>query len=223
MTESNGTTDIPTGTSSFSVTDVSPTVPSTENPAISLLPTSIGSGCNAVDCPFNTPFPEPTTTSETVDSNTLVTSDTRIPGIPISTIYNSTADSTNSTNSSGIHISNTTIICIIIPIILVILSIIIGIMIYKRTHKKHNEGTILQFEPMHPHVVVVDADGNSLGKRISTISNSNNSNFTSSSKGKGNRSPSRMIKVLAYDNSEETGNVVGNNSSLKTLYYEDCR
>ncbi|CAB5378736.1 unnamed protein product [Rhizophagus irregularis] len=116
----------------------------------------------------------------------------------------------------------TIILFIIIPIILIILSIIIGIIIYKRTHKKHNEGTILQFEPMHPNVVVVDADGNSLGKRNST---SNNSNFTnnSNSKGKGNRSPSRMIKVLAYD--EENGCIVGNNNNTnrKTMYYEDYR
>jgi hypothetical protein len=76
---------------------------------------------------------------------------------------------------------------------------------------------------MHPHVVVVDADGNSLGKRNSTISSSNSSNFGSGGKGKGNRSPSRMIKVLAYDNIEETGSIAGSNSNRKTMYYEDYR
>ncbi|CAG8694447.1 8754_t:CDS:2 [Rhizophagus irregularis] len=75
MTESNvnNTNTIPTESSSpFSTTS---------NP----LPTSILPDCNVIDCPLNTPFPEPTTTT--------IPETAEIPISTISTIYNSTDSS----------------------------------------------------------------------------------------------------------------------------------
>ncbi|RIA85435.1 hypothetical protein C1645_781934 [Glomus cerebriforme] len=198
----------------LSSTDVSPTIPPSENPTIS--PTSTITDCNVniFDCSSVSVFP-----TQIQSSIEPVSSDTNtIPTSPSKNSIDSQDSSTQDHQSSSLN--NTTLIFIIIPIGLVIISLIItGIIIYKRTHKKQNEGTILQFEPMHPHVVVVDADGNSLGKRSSIVSTSNNS-FIGGGRGKGNRSPSRMIKVLAYDN-EETESIVGNNPIRKTMYYED--
>ncbi|CAG8467018.1 5353_t:CDS:1 [Funneliformis mosseae] len=158
----------------------------------------------------STPLPEVPTMSSTG-------------GTPIQTSLPETTFSSNSPNSITSTFNSNTLIFILIPtIVLLAIGLTIGIICYKRLQKKQKKGTILQFEPMHPHVVVVDADGNSLGKRSNSTASTSNNSFISNLGG--NKNPSRMIKVIAYDNDDHTkenASIKSNDSKRKTMYYED--
>src|SRR6266542_4045280 len=167
MTESNSTA---TTTTSLGV---SPTILPNENPedpttTISPTPTITDCIINH-NCSLNAPLPIQTFSPEAA---TLSTERSEIPIPTLPPITTNSTDSNINTNDQSFSTTNLTTIFVIVPIVFAIISLIIGIIIYKRTHKKRQEGTILQFEPMHPHVVVVDADGNSLGKRNSFSNNS---------------------------------------------------
>ncbi|CAI2179709.1 10844_t:CDS:1 [Funneliformis geosporum] len=161
------------------------------------------------------------------DSSTFlaeVSTKSSIEGTSIQTPLPETTFSVNFTNSINSAFKSNTLIFILIPtIVFLVIALTIAIICYKRSQKKQKNGTILQFEPMHPHVVVVDADGNSLGKRSSSITSSSNNSLISNLGGTKNQN--RMIKVIAYDNDDHTkdGSIKSNDSKRKTMYYEDYR
>lgn len=94
-------------------------------------------------------------------------------------------------------------ICLIgICIVTAITTILVILFLYRKSRRRNSQDMVIQFEAMHPHVVVVDADGNSVesGKTYVNEEGGGSTNEKAGGiVGGGKKNQSRIIKVVQCD------------------------